>query len=75
MHTPAHANEFATARARQEQMINNELQAKQPVDPAHRSNPRCASFLLQKDKGERGETQEVITRESTKEGGEQGERG
>lgn len=70
-----HVNEFANARARREQMIKNDLQAKRPVDPAHRSNPRCASFLLQKDKGERGETQEVRTRESTKEGGKQGERG
>lgn len=49
-----HVNEFANARARREQMIKNDLQAKRPVDPAHRSNPRCASFLLQKDKGERG---------------------
>lgn len=70
-----HVNEFANARARREQMIKNDLQAKRPVDPAHLSNPRCASFLLQKDKGERGETQEVRTRESTKEGGKQGERG
>lgn len=56
-------------------MIQNEVQGERPVDPAHWRNPRCASFLLQKDKGERGETQEVITRESTKEGGKQGERG
>lgn len=75
MHTPVHVNEFASARARREQMIKNEVKAKRAVDPAHRSNPRCASFLLLKDKGERGETQEVITRESTKEGGKQGQRG